>query len=428
MSKKLFSYILIIVTYAIILIAVILNLDKVGDIFLTVFSILSPVVIGFCIAFILDKPSSFFYNLFCRICIKEKSKHKKELRILSKTLALLFVYLLFLAFISLIFVTIIPQLGNSITAFIGNINEYSKNIVEILNDIEEWFSSFHFDFGQDTGDATQGFTYEGGALIESIKTYLTDLISKIPTYIDSYLPKIYNLTKSVASSVTNIILGFAFSIYMLAGKEHILRQIKNFCTAYLPKNFIRKSSHVLNITVDIFRNFVNGRIYDALIVGVLCFLGMTIFGFQYSLLISFFVAVTNVIPIVGPFLGAIPSVFLLLLVDPMQAIWFTVFIIVLQQLDGNIIGPKIVGGSVGLPAWWVMVSVLVGGGLLGVFGMLIGVPIFAVVYKIISEKVNKRLADREKAETVSAVVACESVPETQMKSSAEQDRITDIKR
>ena len=144
-----------------------------------------------------------------------------------------------------------------------------------------------------------------------------------------------------------------------------------------------------------FRSFVNGRILDAIIVGLLCFIGMSIFGFQYPLLISVVVAVTNVIPVFGPFLGAIPSIFLLLLVEPMQAVWFTVFIIVLQQLDGNFIGPKIVGNSIGMPTIWVMVAVVIGGGTLGVFGMLVGVPAFAVVYRLVSEGVNRRLSAKK---------------------------------
>jgi predicted PurR-regulated permease PerM len=124
---------------------------------------------------------------------------------------------------------------------------------------------------------------------------------------------------------------------------------------------------------------------------MICFVGMSIFKFQYTLLISVVVAVTNVIPIFGPFIGAIPSICLLLLVDPMQAVWFTIFIIVLQQIDGNVIGPKVVGDSIGLPAWWVMVSILIGGGFLGVFGMLAGVPTFAVIYKMLKKSIHYRL-------------------------------------
>ena len=177
---------------------------------------------------------------------------------------------------------------------------------------------------------------------------------------------------------------------MLASKEMLVRQLKSVFYTFMPEKPARVITHVLQISNDIFGNFVNGRIYDALIIGLLCFIGMSIFGFEYTLLITVLVSVTNVIPVFGPFIGAIPSIFLLLMVNPMQAVFFTIFIFLLQQLDGNIIGPKVVGDSIGLPAWWVMFSILVGGGMGGVFGMLAGVPVFAVFYTLISEAVEVR--------------------------------------
>ncbi|MBR3936215.1 MAG: AI-2E family transporter, partial [Oscillospiraceae bacterium] len=141
----------------------------------------------------------------------------------------------------------------------------------------------------------------------------------------------------------------------------------------------------------IFSGFINGKLIDSLIIGILCFIGMSIIGFDFTLLISFIVGVTNVIPFFGPFFGAIPSVLILLMVDPWQALWFAIFVLVLQQLDGNVIGPKILGDNTGLPALWVMFAILVGGGMFGVIGMFVGVPAFAVIYQFTKEYLENRL-------------------------------------
>ena len=352
---------------------------------------LSPVFIGFCIAFILNRPYKYIYGSFEKLYRKFKERNsKKKTKTLSaeilekrkkfwmgliKVVSLVLIYALFLLFIALLISMILPQLGDSLTKVYDNISTYVSNLIGLSDKIEEYI---HID----------------GELLDAVTSWLTEILKGLPEKLTALIPNIFDVTKTVASSLTNFLLGFIMSIYMLASKEMLTKQLKSVFYTFMPEKPAKAITHVLQISNDIFGNFVNGRIYDALIIGLLCFIGMSIFGFEYTLLITVLVAVTNVIPVFGPFIGAIPSIFLLLLVNPMQAVFFTIFIFLLQQLDGNIIGPKVVGDSIGLPAWWVMFSILVGGGMNGVFGMLAGVPVFAVFYTLILEAVEARQAKK----------------------------------
>lgn len=159
----------------------------------------------------------------------------------------------------------------------------------------------------------------------------------------------------------------------------------------MPKRVLNKAIEIVNVSNNMCGRFLIGKLVDSIIIGILCFIGMSIFRFEYAPLISVIVGFTNIIPVFGPFIGAIPSAFLLLLIDPIQCLWFVVFIIVLQQLDGNVIGPKILGNQIGVSGFWIMFSVLVGGGLFGVSGMVLGVPVFAVIYDLLGKNVKTRL-------------------------------------
>ena len=189
----------------------------------------------------------------------------------------------------------------------------------------------------------------------------------------------------------NWVIGIVVSVYMLYSKETLIRQIKKLVIALLPQKVSDKVLEVGTVSNRIFVQYLLGRIYDSLIVLVLCFVGMSILQMPYALLISVVVGVTNIIPVFGPFLGGIPSALILLMVDPMKGLWFIVFIIVLQQIDGNIICPLIVGDSLGISGIWVLAGVTLGGGLGGVAGMVIGVPLLGVGFLLLSEFVNKRL-------------------------------------
>jgi predicted PurR-regulated permease PerM len=180
-------------------------------------------------------------------------------------------------------------------------------------------------------------------------------------------------------------------VYLINGKETLCRQAKRLVYAFLPKRLAEECIDVSNLMNQCFSNFISGQLMEACILGLLCFIGMNIFGFEYAFLISLMIGVTAIVPVVGAFIGTIPAVFLLFLVEPMQAVWFLVFILVLQQLEGHVIYPKVVGESMGLPALWVLLGIMTGGGLGGVPGMLLGVPLLTIGYKLLSRTIQRRL-------------------------------------
>jgi predicted PurR-regulated permease PerM len=207
---------------------------------------------------------------------------------------------------------------------------------------------------------------------------------------------------SVLSVLYNLFIGIIVAIYILASKNTFLAQAKKLAYGLFKKDHADVIIHYVKISNGMFSGFIVGKIVDSTIVGILCFLLMSMMGLPYAMLISVIIGVTNIIPVFGPYIGVVPSAFLILLVDPMQALSFIIMIIILQQLDGNIIGPAILGESTGLSAFWVLFSILLFGGLWGIVGMIIGVPLFAVIYRIISDFINWKLADRN----LSTVTEC----------------------
>ena len=278
---------------------------------------------------------------------------------------------------------------------ISNYNVYLDNFKGILSNIEDFFGMEQSIFNT----ITQYFE-------ENIPKFFDNGgINQIAETILQAFPGIFDATKSFASSVTNTIIGFAMSIYILASRDRLLYHCKKLVYAFTPKKAADKMTEIAALTSNVFGNYINGQLLDALVVGIICFIGLTVFGFSYAPLISVIVAVTNIIPIFGPFLGAIPSAFILLMVDPKQAFFFIIFILIVQQIDGNIIVPRIVGDSIGLPPLWVMLAIIVGGGLLGILGMIIGVPTTAVIYKLLRSETTKRLKHKKVLEYEYATAA-----------------------
>jgi predicted PurR-regulated permease PerM len=409
MDKKFFKDILLIIAYSVLLVAVIINIEWILGAAGWFLGLLSPIFLGFVIAFVLNRPYMFFVRIYTEPVRKKtgnkNKKQKKErsekskarLLMLKKALALLTVYILFIAIVALLLSLVIPEITSSVTQITSNFEQYSKNLNKLLTDLEKWLP-FNLSLSAPKVDGeqlTDVLEVESVPLSDYLSQKTAELFETLPETISGMIPDLFDFTKSVASSLMNAILGFVMSVYMLASKDSLIKQLKRIFNAFAPKKLADKTYEVLRISNDMFSNFVTGRLLEAFIVGILCFLGMTVFQFQYTLLISVVVGVTNIIPFFGPFIGAIPSIFLLLVVDPMQAVWFTVFIIVLQQIDGNLIGPKIVGDSIGMPAWWVMVAILIGGGIAGVPGILFGVPIIAVIYKLLSKAVAERLQKKQ---------------------------------
>ena len=211
----------------------------------------------------------------------------------------------------------------------------------------------------------------------------------------SSLTGVVNITLGFTSGLFNFILSIIFSIYMLLNKERLQLGMKKVLYAFSGKKLADKVMYLGKISNEAFSNYIGGQFIEAIIIGVLCFIGMIILRMPYALLISVIISVTALIPIFGAFIGTIPSAFIILIIDPMQAIWFVIFIIVLQQIEGNLIYPKVVGGSIGLPPIWVILAMVVGGNTFGLIGILLGIPIFSVIYKVFKEFVDKRLNNKD---------------------------------
>ena len=326
--------------------------------------VLSPFIVGFAIAYLLNTPTTFFEEK-----VYGSQKH-------SRALAIVTVYLLAAAVLAILLNLILPQVWSSAVELVNNMSTYMRGLDAFVQAL------------------INRFNLEGEGINEMLTAYqdivqsLTDLaIDKVRTS----LPQIWNLGVALGSGVVSALTAFIASIYMLSGKNRLVPQLKKLIYAAVPKKKAAWFLEVCGQANRIFVGFINGKLIDSAIIGVLCFILNLILRIPYNILIAVIIGVTNVIPFFGPIIGAVPCIMILIIVDPWAALRFAVLVLALQQFDGNILGPKILGDSTGLSAIWVLVSIVVCGGLFGFPGMLLGVPTFAVLYALVREWVNHRL-------------------------------------
>ena len=364
-----------------------------------IFGIIRPVIIGGVIAFALNRPLNYFHYkyriLFAKIKnARYKKNPKKRIHLDSGKapfiIACITTYLITLAVLVGIFCFIIPQIYESIVLFSDNITEYSENFKAFI----ETFKTKHGNlFGIDLNVSQ--------ILDESIPRLKAE-ISQLAEYIPTVLSTAFNITSGIIGFVIDMVIGIVFSLYILLDKRNLKKNSRLIAKMIIKGEKYNKFEKVIQIAYKSFSNFISGQFLEAVILGILCFIGMTIFGFEYAPLISVIIGITNMIPIAGPIRGTIPGALILLLVNPIDAVWFVIFVIIIQQIDSNIIYPKVVGNSVGLPSLWVLLAITIGGGLGGVMGMILGVPIMSVIYTLISEKLedvkSKNESDAEDGE------------------------------
>ncbi len=372
--------ILFIITYAIVLCIALLNLDVVFDILGYIFGLLTPFLFGFCLAFILNIPLSKFESIINNRKKKRRSKSKDNSQNIPKkrntklrVLGIIVSLLIFLGIICLTLFLVIPEIINTF-------NIFKENIPEAFSRCQEWLADMMSSYPE---------------ILEKIRSYTpdwqaidADITNIIKTAATGIIGGSIRFIIGLFSGVFNFFMGLVFAIYMLMQKETLVRQLKKLVRSCLSEKRADKVLYIGNIANNTFKKFFGGQFIEAILLGVLCFIGMKIFGMPYALTISVLIGVTALIPVFGAFFGTAIGAILILAVNPMQALWFVVYIIVLQQIDGNLIYPRIVGNSVGLPGIWVMLAVLLGGNSLGIIGMLVAVPIASVIYKLIKEKVN----------------------------------------
>ncbi len=380
LSPKNLKKILLIITYAIVLCLALLNLDVVFKVFSYLFNLLKPFLYGFCLAFILNIPLSKFEGMIKNRKSKKKAKQKESKNIPEKkntklrVLGIIVSLLIFIGIICLTMFLVIPEIINTF-------NIFKENIPAAFAKCQEWLADMMSNY-PDIFEKIRSYTPDW----QAIDTDITNVIKNAAAGI---IGGSIRFIIGLFSGVFNFFMGLVFAIYMLMQKETLVRQLKKLVNACVSESKASKLLYIGKITNNTFKKFFGGQFVEAVLLGTLCFIGMQIFRMPYALTISVLIGVTALIPVFGAFFGTAIGAILILAVNPMQALWFVVFIIVLQQIDGNLIYPKIVGDSVGLPGIWVMLAVLLGGNSLGIIGMLVAVPIASVIYKLIQEKVNK---------------------------------------
>lgn len=372
-SKKTVKRILLIIAFTVILIWAVYNHKLLFKYIGELYALISPFVIGLCIAYVVNVIMRPIERMWMKLLSRFKGKWVEKLK---RPICLLLSILLIIGIILAVVFLIIPELSESVSSLVSMIPSY-------VTEIESWWEALSERLVKYGVDLPQ-FNFNPDKLIDFLKDGGTAVLNTT-----------LSATTSIVTAVINFVLALAFSIYVLAQKETLKHQSKKVMSRLMKPEKMQKLLDMLDLINRTFTNFITGQLTEAVIIGVLCFIGMSIFRMPYAPAISVLVGFTALIPVFGAFIGTAIGAFLILLVKPIQAVWFVVFIIVLQQFEGNLIYPKVVGKSVGLPGIWVLVAVTIGGNAMGVVGMLISVPLCSVLYVVARNAVNGRpLAER----------------------------------
>ena len=369
-EKKDLRNLLKVIIIAIIIYWGINNFGIIGTVFGKIIEIVFPFILGGALAFILNIPMTFFENKLSKIKNKKRKSliNKNLIRFISLILAIIVITFILYLIINLI----VPELIDIIKLLVSNIPYYAEEINKFINSNTENI--------QEIDSLISGMNFD----TDSIKNELMEILSSV-------LSSSVSLVMGVVGLITNLIIAIIFAIYILTSKEKLKNQVLRIIKAYWKKEKAIKIIEVGRITNKTFKNFLTVQALEATILGSLCIIGMLILKIPYAVPIGVLVGVTALIPVVGAFIGIIIGAILILSAEPIKVITFIIFVLILQQVEGNVIYPRVVGGSVGLPGMWVLVAVTVGGSLFGILGMLLGVPVFSVIYFMIKKDTEKRL-------------------------------------
>ena len=369
-EKKDLRNLLKVIIIAIIIYWGINNFGIIGTVFGKIIEIIFPFILGGALAFILNIPMTFFENKLSKIKNKKRKSliNKNLIRFISLILAIIVITFILYLIINLI----VPELIDIIKLLVSNIPYYAEEINKFINSNTENI--------QEIDSLISGMNFD----TDSIKNELMEILSSV-------LSSSVSLVMGVVGLITNLIIAIIFAIYILTSKEKLKNQVLRIIKAYCKKEKAIKIIEIGRITNKTFKNFLTVQALEATILGSLCIIGMLILKIPYAVPIGVLVGVTALIPVVGAFIGIIIGAILILSAEPIKVITFIIFVLILQQVEGNVIYPRVVGGSVGLPGMWVLVAVTVGGSLFGILGMLLGVPVFSVIYSMIKKDTEKRL-------------------------------------
>lgn len=338
--------------------------------FMSVIRPIRPILFGFVLAYLLNPIMMWFEALLGKAAFYKKLPPKVQ-----RGVSVLLTYLVTSAVLASFLIIILPQVANNAAALAGQLQTYVAAAERFVNDLVE--------------NIPEGLVPQG--YIDQITQMIGDSIQNLFAWLSAGLPLLFSIAWQFGSGLIAACVSVIVSIYMLLAKETFIAQSRKLLCAFLPRRRVRRLMTVTRTTHMMFGRFITGKIIDSIIIGILCFLGLSIMKMPNVVLVSFIVGVTNVLPYFGPFVGAVPGFFLIAFVSPVQGLIFLVFILVLQQIDGNIIGPMILGDSTGLSAFWVVFAILLFGGVFGPVGMFIGVPTFGVFYALMKEEIAERL-------------------------------------
>ncbi|MBO7148661.1 MAG: AI-2E family transporter [Clostridia bacterium] len=348
-------------------------------------TVMKPVYYGLIFAYIANPLLKFIENRIFRF-------KKKERKLLKRTLSLLLTYVIILAIITAFFMLLLPQVITSYNDLYSKLEDVAKQLINSVDETLSLPQALRTTFP----DLYDLYSRLGGVVdLSKISEYIEDAITNLYSLLSGFVPSIVTYVSTFFVGFKNVLIGLIFSIYFLASKERLASQFRKIVRSILSDRSYVSFYDFLEDTDKKFGSFIIGKIIDSLIIGFISFVVLAIIDMPYYPLISVIICITNVIPFIGPFIGAIPCAFIVLTVSPWYCLVFVIFIIILQQIDGNYIGPKILGGAIGISSLWILFAITVMGGYFGLFGMLIGAPTFAVIYTLIKKSVEKRLKKRE---------------------------------
>lgn len=371
-----FAMVIFAITFALLLFWTLDNIRSIFDFAGRIISLILPIIYGFVLAFILNLFMRPLENLWDKIFKKHKPKF-----FIKRTVCMFLSIVLVLTVIFAILFLILPAFIQTADSLITLLPKYFDSLGGTFQNLKAFLSDM-------------GVSFSDFASVDN-----TDLLSKLgkmlPKFGMNFFNTTYSLTTSLFSGIINFVLAAVFAFYMLAQKETLCICAKKLLYAIFPKKFSDKTMSICTLINQTFTRFATVQFAEAVILGVMCFIGMLICRFPYAVVISVLVAATALIPVVGAWIGVIAGTFLILIESPMQAFWFIIFFLVLQQIEGNFIYPRVVGKSIGLPGILVLAAVTVGGNAYGVVGMLIGVPVFSVIYVLSKEFIEKKLKEKK---------------------------------
>ena len=372
LNKKTMQRIMLLITFAVLLFWGLYNISTIGGLFSNLLSLLAPLLIGVCIAFVLNLMMAGLERLWDRALAKRRSRWNAKLK---RPVCLTLTMVLFLGIIFAIFFILIPRLEEAGSTLAANIPTY-------VDQFQTWWKNLS-DFADGHGVTLPELTLSAEQVRDTIAGFLQERG-------DSVVNTTLNITSSIVGALVNVLLALVFSLYMLAQKETLIAQSKRLLRRALPRKAADKLLAVLHLTNNAFSSFVTGQVTEAVILGTLCCLGMLILRLPYALPVSVIIAALSLIPIFGAWIGAATGAFLIVFQSPIKALTFLIFLLILQQVEGNLIYPRVVGKSVGLPGLWVLAAVTIGGGAFGILGMLLGVPVCSVVYSLVQAYIRTK--------------------------------------